>query len=344
MDRFVRGEDVPYESLRRVWENTTQVEYDWDLPIYEDFFRAVRSVNASLPRERQIRILLGDPPIDWDRVHTLADLHKEMGDRDGHAVEVIRREVLAKRRRALVIYGDEHIARGGRGIPGRLEEDGDTRVFVIHSETRADLAMLQPDAARWPRPSLVMLRGTSLGAVKPGGRSLEEQFDALLYMGPPAEMKMASLPRARCSDPRYMQMRLWRLALVPPPPTAPFNPVDRLKQYCVLSNENKEVPDSDTEVTDLVRQTIRDAAIGEVEPEHIAAESRDRLVRFAKEYGPRLLGPMGAVQSLTLLADATIDGKRIRRYRAAFAGGHKMIWTVGLTADRKILSLDAQRE
>src|SRR5438270_4098994 len=52
IDRFVRGEDVPYESLRRVWQNTTQIEYEWDLPIYEDFFRAVRAVNASIPRTR----------------------------------------------------------------------------------------------------------------------------------------------------------------------------------------------------------------------------------------------------------------------------------------------------
>ena len=35
-------------------------------PIYEDFVRAVRAVNASVPRERQLRVLLGDLPVDWD--------------------------------------------------------------------------------------------------------------------------------------------------------------------------------------------------------------------------------------------------------------------------------------
>src|SRR6266567_7926357 len=68
IDRFLRGEEVPDESLRSVWQNTTQVEYEWDLPIYEEFFRAVRAVNAALPRSRQLRALLGDPPIDWDKV------------------------------------------------------------------------------------------------------------------------------------------------------------------------------------------------------------------------------------------------------------------------------------
>ncbi len=111
MDRFVHGGDVPYESLRQVWQNTTQPEYEWDLPIYEEFFRAVRTVNSSLPRERQVRVLLGDPPMDWDSVHTIEDLRKQMGDRDAHAGEMIRSEVLARNRRALVIYGDEHLVR-----------------------------------------------------------------------------------------------------------------------------------------------------------------------------------------------------------------------------------------
>lgn len=30
-----------------------------DIPVDEEFFRVVRAVNASLPRERQLRVLLG---------------------------------------------------------------------------------------------------------------------------------------------------------------------------------------------------------------------------------------------------------------------------------------------
>lgn len=174
IDQFIRGEDVPEESLRRIWQNTTQIEYEWDLPIYEDFFRAVRAVNASLPRGRQLRVLLGDPPIDWDKVHTRDDLHKEMGDRDGHAVEVLRREVLAKGRRALVIYGGQHLIRRNtipgapdvwsRGIVARLEKDKTANVFMILPETRKDLRALQPGIESWPIPSLAILRGTTLGA------------------------------------------------------------------------------------------------------------------------------------------------------------------------------------
>jgi hypothetical protein len=47
IDQFISGEDVPSSSLRRVWQDTTQIEFDWDLPIYEEFLRAIRSVNAT---------------------------------------------------------------------------------------------------------------------------------------------------------------------------------------------------------------------------------------------------------------------------------------------------------
>ena len=54
MDRFTAGEDVPYSDLRKVWEDITQPHGPADRPIYEEFFRAVRAVNASLPRERKL--------------------------------------------------------------------------------------------------------------------------------------------------------------------------------------------------------------------------------------------------------------------------------------------------
>lgn len=50
----------------RFWQNTTQPFTTFDIPIYEEFFRTVRAVTQSLPHEHQIRVLLGDPPIDWD--------------------------------------------------------------------------------------------------------------------------------------------------------------------------------------------------------------------------------------------------------------------------------------
>ena len=62
----------------------------WDSPIYEESFRAVRDVNASLSGERKLRVLLGEPPIDWDSVRTYDDVGRWIGRRGTHAVEVIK--------------------------------------------------------------------------------------------------------------------------------------------------------------------------------------------------------------------------------------------------------------
>lgn len=360
MDRFVGGEEVPYDSLRQVWQNTTQVEFEWDLPIYEEVFRTVRSVNASLPRGRQIRVLLGDPPIDWDKVHSFQDLQAGMGSRDAHAVEVIRREVLSKRRRALVIYGTQHLIRKNtvigaadewaRGLVAQLERPGLSKLFTISAETRIDLKTLQPDVTSWPKPSLVILHGTQMGAANfaPGPRQrpvrMEEQFDALLYLGPPSEMTSARLSPALCADGSYMQMRLSRLALVPPPPGTPISPADLLKESCAGPAGNAAIQDLEPNVTELVAQTIRDAAQGKVDPTGLAPESRERLSQFLKENGPRFLGPAGPVESLTLLMDSRDGGKHVRRYRSVFGNGEKVVWTVELSSAGKIVSMNPRPE
>jgi hypothetical protein len=166
MDRFIRGEDVPYAELREVWQNTTQAHSVWDRPIYEEFFRTVRSVNASLPRERQLRVLLGDPPVDWKAVtagtQRLAPL---MADRDRFPAALIHREVLATRRRALVIYGGNHLFRAGRSLVRELERMSGTRVFTVALATRTSfdlLKQIEPAVNSWRAPAIAFTRGTSL--------------------------------------------------------------------------------------------------------------------------------------------------------------------------------------
>jgi hypothetical protein len=161
LDRFVRGEDVPLAQLRHVWEDTTQASPIWDKPIYEEFFRTVRTINASLPLTRQLRVLLGDPPIDWQNIHSTADYFRLAPSRsDTYPVSVIKREVLDKHHRALVIYGDGHLVRQRGGIVAQLEKNYSQRVFSIVASTNGDAARIQPDVAGWPIPSLALLRGT----------------------------------------------------------------------------------------------------------------------------------------------------------------------------------------
>ena len=93
--------NVPNASLRRVWRDTVIGDSAWNAPIYEEFFRAVREVNRHLPRQQQLRIILGDPPATGEQRGTAEDrdvYHKEwIRQRDSYAEDVIRREVLTRK-------------------------------------------------------------------------------------------------------------------------------------------------------------------------------------------------------------------------------------------------------
>jgi hypothetical protein len=243
-DRFVRGEDVRYETLRKIWLDTTQAQPASDTPQAEETLRTVRAVNGLLRRELQIRVLLGDPPIRWEDVKTKTEHMKWIAMRETFPAAVVQREVLAKHRRALLVYGVGHLWRKNpqanfestgmaASLVSLLEETHGAKVFNVG--LALDLYERRPDVASWPVPSLVILRGTDMGAapvsydgprvsVQTGrmvpvpreqwrSMRLEDQYDALLYIGPRASWSYAMVSPALCADPAYVEMRTGRMAL-----------------------------------------------------------------------------------------------------------------------------------
>ena len=261
VDRFVTGVDVPTDSLRQIWLNTTIAN---EIPVDEEFFTVVRAVNATLPPARRLRILLGDPPIDWAGVRDRADHFRWFAMRDSYPAALIQLEVLARGRRALLVYGQLHFQRLNvmsnldmqdwrmQTIVSLVERAGPTRVFTIWNVDDG-LAAVQPAIASWPAPSLAILRGTTLGAMDAAklvpaparftfrGETqvevprdqwqplrAEDQLDAVLYLGPRAAMRQVPLSAGICSDPRYIEERLRRIAVT----SIPQAEADRVRQLC----------------------------------------------------------------------------------------------------------------
>ena len=269
IDRFIRGEDVGSDMLRHVWQDTTALTFEFDVPLSEELFQAVRSVNARLPRERQVRVLLGDPPIEWENVRTFADMLRWGDQRDFFAADLIRREVLAKGRRALLIWGRGHFQRRNQRtnfesadwLAGLLESDDKTKMFSIFpvfatadAGVEPDVSMVQRDIVSWPVPSLAHVSGTQLGGadfetyfpsdsrfVKQGERfvplprdqwrtmPMEQQFDAVLYLG--RRLNLARLSPSTCADAAYIDMRSSRMALAPDGQPN----IARLKAHCAAA-------------------------------------------------------------------------------------------------------------
>lgn len=202
-------------------------------------------------------------PIDWDAIHTKDDYNPWLQRRDIYPGDLIQREVLAKHRRALVVYGQMHAQRKdlltnferGGGLFG-LEGVGKTHVFSIWTADSADLAKIQGDVANWRIPSLALFRGTALGAAdftayypyetprfdigKGNGAQvprdqwrsmrMEDQFDAVLYLGPQSALTNARLAPTLCRDTDYVEMRARRMTLA----SVPQAQAEQFKQNCAI--------------------------------------------------------------------------------------------------------------
>ncbi len=212
VDRFVAGAAVDDQVLRQVWRNTTQSPgATGDQPIREQFFRTVRAVNWTLPAERRIRVLLGDPPIDWSHITTQDQVDVFLAQRDAHMASVVKREVLAKKRRALICYGSGHVMHSpepgqnaDHGVP-LIEEQTGQHVYVI-------VAGSHPRLVTCPRRTVIPCSGTWLESTDAGqfmdaprlcGVPLGKLADAVLYLGQLTDLTQSLWNPAIFLDPVY---------------------------------------------------------------------------------------------------------------------------------------------
>ena len=210
-DRYVSGQSVPLDSLRMIWENTTQGPLiTATAPMYTSLFDAVREVNASLPPARRVRILLGDPAVEWQTVtrDELWEIHKRRGDR---MRELARDSVIAKGRRGIIIAGFRHlIRRPARDGTDMKWGDLSSKVFVVRPHNGFGGTAARHEAAidSLPPGSLIRLRDSFIGDLESdevdmatsgsgsrqpvpagmksanAGMKMKETADGYLYIGP----------------------------------------------------------------------------------------------------------------------------------------------------------------
>lgn len=202
IDRYVAGQDVPYTELRKVWTDTVGwvpvIGYQMNLGL----FAAVREANKGLPPEKRIKVWLGEPPVNWRRIKTHEQWLALLPTRDPHAAGVIDREILAKGKKALVIYGSGHFVTAPPGKPPTLRALIEARhpksVFAIFpftgfadpactaklearlAGTKAPVLLTSKDGA----PTEASHRPGCLRPQYPPDSPAEPQEEAVLYLGP----------------------------------------------------------------------------------------------------------------------------------------------------------------
>jgi hypothetical protein len=260
LDRYIAGEDVPLPEVQRVWRNTTQPMCGL-ASFYEQLFPLVRQINTALPADRKLRVLAGDPPIDWSKVRSRDDL-RPFRDRDASIAAVMDREVLLKHRKALMIFGIRHLMHGKGGAVGMYERkvesrDGHHLTYVVmahngfgnHSSRTRYNDSLERRLETWSAPSLVPLAGSWLADLDYGyffpdesdAAGISARVDAYLYLGPRALLLNQPVSLTALTDTAYIR-ELARRASLERGPTSPADILRGARDSTVFFNAGAERP------------------------------------------------------------------------------------------------------
>ncbi|MDE1163100.1 MAG: hypothetical protein PW792_14340 [Acidobacteriaceae bacterium] len=228
VDRYVAGDPISTEDVQRAWRNTLGLGPP--SPIYSELYRRVREVNMKRHGKHQIRILCGDPYIDWDKIETGEDIGPFLGHRDQWYAQVVKDEVIAKHHHALLIAGSNHFFREPTRpflIERALQQTG-AKTFVILAGTNAigGYDDLDHRFDEWPVPSIATTHGNWVGdlpvlPVVTGGTAtnyspleLKDAADALLYLGPRDQQRGVHAPRAEVDETAYGKELMRRMSLL----------------------------------------------------------------------------------------------------------------------------------
>lgn len=249
LDRYIAGENVSLTEVRLVWRDTTQCQSFGLSSFCEEFFPLVRQINKTLPPGKKLRVLAGDPPIDWSKIKTRQDLKQYGGgNRDQSIASVMEKQVLSKHRKALMLFGVFHLFHGMHGSAvERYEKDYPNVTYIISEHGGFGRGVpsaakyndeLEKRMASWPVPSLVNLKGAWLAEMDfayfwppllmrqpngefqagfpPGISSISKAVDGFLYLGPSDLLLDEHMPASVYMDQDYIAELRRRGAILNP--------------------------------------------------------------------------------------------------------------------------------
>ena len=243
LDRYIAGENVPMEQLRKTWENEVGAPGGNPSPPYHGLLAAVREANQKLPKERRLRVLAGDPPLEWEHVDSRLDIAPFLLFRDEHFASVVRYQVLARRRKALLVMGSLHFQRR-EGKPTIIEQQMLTlsvKPFIVIAGSDVVGTNDEVDArfVQHPWPWLMEIKGSWLSSLTrrsdapvigfpavgnnpaPAG-TWDQIADAYLFLGPRDKLTQGG-EAFDLNDTTYGNelRRRWKILFPKPPDELP---------------------------------------------------------------------------------------------------------------------------
>jgi hypothetical protein len=216
VDRYIAGENIPQTQIEKAWRNVIGAVGPVS-PVYGWFYRAVRDSNLERHDGHKIRLLLGDPYVDWSKINNAEDLGPYLGHREQWYAEVVKEDVLAHHHRALLIMGAGHfVRRNGPGLVETVIRAAGVRPYLVVFGTNAvgRYDDLDHRFDTWPLPAIVPLSGNWVGElpanpvltggeVAPNSQKMADVADAMLYVGSRDTLTQVFVPRSELVDTAY---------------------------------------------------------------------------------------------------------------------------------------------
>lgn len=216
VDRYIAGEDIPQAQVEKAWRNLIGAVGPVS-PVYGWFYQAVRDSNLERRGGHKIRLLLGDPYGDWNKINNAEDLGPYLGHRDEWYSAVVKEEVLAHHHRALLIMGAGHfVRRNGPGLVEQAIRAAGAKPYLVLFGTNAVGGYNDLDHRfdAWSLPAIVPLPDNWVGElpanpvltggnVAPNPQKMEDVADAMLYVGSRDTLTQVFVPRSELVNTAY---------------------------------------------------------------------------------------------------------------------------------------------
>jgi hypothetical protein len=253
VDRYVSGQDIPLNQVQGAWLDTV-ASFGAPSPVYASLYKAVREVNMQRHGLHQIRILCGDPNIDWKKITKGTEVWPYLSNRDQSYAQVVEQEVIEKHHRAFLIMGAFHFLRNFEPFPGfkkfdfehEFQLNGATTYLVVFGTNTTDYSGKEDRRFdSWSAPIIVSLAGNWVGdlptfpvILQGDGRAaptgpkasspspelkLKDAADALLYVGPLHTLTSIGMPASELDGTAYGREieRRKKIGVTPPPAPTP---------------------------------------------------------------------------------------------------------------------------
>lgn len=194
LDDYISGKTIDEKEIFKLWRNHTSCMLnESDNTGMIRLLKSIRDTN--LNSEYKIRVLAGDPPVDWNKITCLQQFYKFLGTRNEFYTGIVKDYILNSRKKGLIIMGNSHFNK--QRTKYMIEKDLQNPITTLINSNNSSLYLLNVmTSSSFPYDNLkelelkyvITTNDPWLGGLKIGSpfikdKTLKTQTDGIIYLG-----------------------------------------------------------------------------------------------------------------------------------------------------------------